>query len=146
MRDFVVQNSNAPQTGRFCLLQRRVWARISPTTRPTATYNTSKEIVEACYTFQEKITSQLHRVDARHEFPFRPSNSPKRTGFQTSHPSTCHEEARDTRARSKTRQPRERASKTRKILALFVRKARRDGTRGPGTHPPKKWHKSGWKR
>ena len=32
----------------------------------------SKDRVEACYTFQEKITTQMHRVDARHEFPFRP--------------------------------------------------------------------------
>ena len=139
--DFANRNLYAPQTGRFCSLQRHVWARISPTTCPTATYNTSKERKEACHTCREKITTQMHRVAARHEFPFRPSNRPKRTGFQTSHPSTCHGEARDTRGRGRACPPRERASKTRKSHAPFVWKASRGGTRGPGTHLPKKWHK-----
>ena len=85
----------------------------------------------------------MHRVDARHEFPFRPSNSPKRPGFQTSHPSAWHKQARDTEGRGRAPPPRERASKMRKIHAPFAWKARRGGTRGPGTHPPKKWHKGG---
>ena len=85
----------------------------------------------------------MHRVDARHEFPFRPSNSPKRPGFQTSHPSAWHKQARDTQGRGRAPPPRERASKMRKIHAPFVWKARRGGTRGPGTRPPKKWHKGG---
>ena len=140
------QKPNAPQAGRFCLLHRWVGPPSSPTTCPTATYYTSKEIAEACHTFREKIKTQMHRVAARHEFPFRPSNRPKRTGFQTSHPSTCHGEARDTRGRGRACPPRERASKTRKSHAPFVWKASRGGTRGPGTHLPKKWHKGGWKR
>ena len=102
--------------------------------------------MEAFHTSQEKDTTQMHRVDARHEFPFRPSNSPKRAGFQTSHPSTWHKQARDTEGRGRAPPPRERASKIRKIHAPFVWNARRGGTRGPGTHPPKKWHKGGWKR
>ena len=141
MRDFTRQKPDAPESGRFCLLHRRVRPRISPTTCPTATYYTSKEIAEACHTCREKNRTQMHRVHARHEFPFRPSNSPKRAGFQTSHPSTWHKQARDTQGRGRARPPRQRAFKMRKIHAPFVWKARRGGTRGPGTHPPKKWHK-----
>ena len=83
----------------------------------------------------------MHRVAARHECPFRPSNSPKRAGFQTSHPSTWHKQASGTQGRGIARPPLERASKMRKSHAPFVWKARRGGTRGPGIHPPKKWHK-----
>ena len=91
--------------------------------------------------FHRKITTLIHRVAARHEFPFRLSNRQKRTGFQTSHPSAWHEETRDTWMRRNIHTSRERASKMRRIHSAFVWKASRGGTRGLGTHPPKKWHK-----
>lgn len=91
--------------------------------------------------FHRKTTTKVHRVAARHYFPFRLSNRPKKTNFQATHPSPWHKQARDTRVRSRTRPPRERASKMRKIHGPLVCKTRRGGTRGPGTYPPKKWHK-----
>ena len=60
-----------------------------------------------------------------------------------SHPSAWHKQARDTWMRRNIHASREIASEMRKIHAPFVWKARRVGTREPGTHPPKKWHNGG---
>ena len=80
VRDFAGQKPNAPQTGRSFLLHERVWPRISSTTRLTTTNETSKERVEVYPMFYRKFITHMHRVAARHEFPFRLSNMPKRTG------------------------------------------------------------------
>lgn len=65
VRDFESQELDAPQTGRFCLLHRRVRPRISQTRSPAATNQNSKEEVEALHTFRQKIRTQMNRVAGR---------------------------------------------------------------------------------
>ena len=108
--------------------------------RPTATYHTSEERVEVEDMFHRKIATQIQRVAARHNFPFRLSSRPKKIGFLTSHLTQWHKEASDSHGRSSTYPPRNGVSEMSKIHGPLVCKTRRGGTRGPGTHPPKKWH------
>ena len=106
----------------------------SPQTRP------HKKQCKHFIRFVKKIRTQVHRLAARHEYPFRLTNRPKRIGFQTSHPLAWPKEARDTGLQKSAHPPRERALKMRMIHAKFIQKARRGETARPRTYLPEEWH------